>query len=220
MVETANVNKEYYREPHARAAFGGTMAESFAGMGAVALAIIGLAHVFPQLLASIASIAVGISLAFEGGAISARYAALIGERQPGEGAVGWQGTTSLFMAGAAGIALGILALVNVKPMILIPVAAVVFGAALILDSGANAHLATLEARYGAGSNFRPGLLRESAQESAGTQVLVGVGGVALGIIALTGIAPLVLSLVAMLIIGGANLMSGALIGERLPSTFR
>ena len=41
------------------------------GIGAVGLAIIGLANVAPQFLASIASIAIGMALAFEGGMISA-----------------------------------------------------------------------------------------------------------------------------------------------------
>ena len=64
-------------------ALGGSIAEGLSGIAAVALAIIGLAHVFPLLMASIATIALGAALAFEGGAISARYAALIEESRPG-----------------------------------------------------------------------------------------------------------------------------------------
>ncbi len=63
---------------HTKKAFSSMTAEGIIGMGAVAATIIGLSNVAPELLASIACIAVGVALAFEGGAISARYSALHG----------------------------------------------------------------------------------------------------------------------------------------------
>ena len=208
-------------ESHAKRAFGGSVAERIAGLGAVALTIIGLAHVFPEILVSVAIIAVGVALAFEGGAISARYSALIGEAQSlTESSVRWGGVTTLFLAGAAGIALGILSLIGVVPMILIPVSAIVFGSALIMDSGANERLSMLEARHSEDYNTSMSVAKETAKAAAGIQVLGGIGGIALGILALIGIYPLVLSLVAMLSIGTVNLLTGATIGGRMVSLFK
>lgn len=186
------------------------------GIGAVALAILGLAKVFPQMLASVAVIAVGIGLAFEGGAISARYAFLIGEGVKSE-AIRVGGITSLFVAGAAGIALGILALVGVYPTTLIPVAAVVFGAAIILDSGTNERLSILELHHRAGerSTIGEGVVRQAAQSSASLQVLAGAGAVVLGILGLIHIVPIVLSLIAFLSIGAVNLLSSPMISSRM-----
>jgi hypothetical protein len=207
-------------ETSVRSAFSSSLAEGIAGLGAVALAIIGLAHIFPEILVSVATVAIGVALAFEGGAISARYSAMISE--PGEKSdvtTQWGGVTALFVGGAAGIALGILSLVGVAPMVLIPVAALVFGSALVLDSGANERLSLMEARHKEGFKVSEHVIRETTHAASGIQVLVGLGSIALGILALIGLVPMVLSLVAMLSIGAANLLTGSMIGARLSRVF-
>lgn len=204
-------------------AFEGTTAEGIAGIAAVALAIIGLSNVIPLIVASIASIAVGVALAFEGGALSARYSALFGMGEKGTGTdapVKWSGVTTLFLAGAAGIALGILSLIGIVPMTLIPIAAIAFGSALILDSGANTRLSVLEARHSEEFKAKKGTIRETAQASAGIAVFVGIASIILGILALIGFSPLVLSLIALLSIGGASTLTGVMIGGRISSVFR
>jgi hypothetical protein len=221
MMEGAmNTRKETF-EHRSKEALGGSMAEGISGIAAVALAIIGLAHVFPLLMASIATIALGAALAFEGGAISARYAALIEEsRSKPEEVARWGGITALFIAGAAGIALGILSLVGLDPMILIPAAAIVFGSALLLDSGANTRLSVLEAQHSEEFMASERMIRETARSSAGVQVLVGVASIALGILALCGVNPLALSLVAVLVIASANLIAGSMISSRFAFILR
>jgi hypothetical protein len=182
-----------------------------AGIAAVAISIIGLAQVFPEILVSIATLAVGVALLFEGGAMAARFSDLVPEMEKSAERVRWGGLTAEFLAGAAGIALGILALLHLAPMVLVPIAAIVYGCALILDSGVNHRLRSLEAQ------------KSGVHGSGNIQVLVvlvGVGAVTLGILALVGIVPMVLSLVAMLGIGGANLLSGSMIGGRMLSALR
>jgi hypothetical protein len=219
MVDMAYTEREDSKS-HNKGVFSGSMAESLAGMGAIALAIIGLSNVYPALLASIAILAIGVALAFEGGSVSARYSALAKEGTTTKDmAARWGGVTALFLAGAIGIALGILSLVGLVPMVLIPVAGIVFGSALMMDSGANERLSVLEARHSEDFNASEDAIRKTARFSAGTQVLVGIGSVTLGILALVGIAPMVLSLITMLSIGAASLLTGALIGGRLTALF-
>ena len=207
-------------QTHVKEAFGGSAAEGIIGLGAVALTIIGLANIFPEILVAVAVIAVGVALAFEGGAISARYATLYGEGQSfTERSVRMGGITTLLLAGAAGIALGILSLIGIVPMILVPVSAIVFGAALIMDSGVNERLSVLEAHHSEDYNASMSVVKETARAAAGLQVLGGICGVALGILAVIGIYPLVLSLVALLCIGTVNLLTGATIGGRMVSFF-
>jgi hypothetical protein len=219
MVDTAYTGKDF-SETNAKGAFSSALAEGIAGIGAVALAIIGLAHVFPEILVSVATIAIGVALAFEGGAISARYSAMLSEpEEKSDATAQWGGVTALFVGGATGIALGILALVGVAPMVLIPVAALVFGSALVLDSGANERLSIMEARHTEGFRVSENVIRETTHAASGIQVLVGLGSIALGILALIGLVPMILSLVAMLSIGAANLLTGSMIGARLSKVF-
>lgn len=204
-------------------AFGITTAEGFVGLGAAILAIIGLSHITPMLLVSIAAITVGVALAFEGAALSARYSSLIGlgdEINRADVNVRWGGVTTLFMGGATGIVLGVLSLIGIIPMTLIPVATIVFGAALILDSGANARLSVLEAHHSEEFKSKAAVIKETAQASAGIEILVGLASIILGILALIGFSPLVLSLIALLSLGVSNLLTGAIIGGRMSRIFR
>ena len=206
-----------------REVFRSTTAEGMIGLGAVILAIIGLSNIIPMLLVSIACIAVGVALAFEGGALSARYSALIemgDEINRTDIPIRWGGITSLFLGGAAGIAMGVLSLIGIIPMILIPVSTIVFGSALIMDSGANTRLSVLEARHSEEFKSKENVIRETAQDSAGIEVLVGMASIILGILALIGFNPLVLSLVALLSIGAANSFTGALLGGGISRIFR
>ena len=203
-----------------KSSIGTSMAGRIAGIAAVAISIIGLAHVFPEILVAIATLAVGVALLFEGGAVAARFSYLIREMETPEDGVRWGGLTAEFLAGATGIALGILALLHLTPMVLVPIAAIVYGCALILDSGVNNRLTALEARKNGVHGLSETVARESATAAANIQMLVGLAAVTLGILALVGFVPMVLSLVAMLGIGGASLLSGSMFGGRVLNVFR
>lgn len=217
MPQTKSV-AQTFRAPE-RAAAG-----TFAGLAAIALAIMGLAGIFPRVILSVSTIALGAALLFHSGVVAARFAALVTEASVSPASSEpWRrgGMTIGFLAGASGIALGILALLNVAPMVLLPVAAILYGTALIMDSGLNARLSVLEAEQSAPALTRE-LARENASAAAGVQVLVGLGGITLGILALVSL-PIntnILSLVAMLTIAAGFLLAGFLTGGRTFTVFR
>jgi hypothetical protein len=208
---------EMMREPFkfvAAAAF----AEGLAGLCAVALSIIGLASVVPNALLSIATIILGGALLFEAGAVSARYTPFTTQSTTASNLVAW-GRWGQCFDGVVGIALGILALLGVAPLILIPVAAIVYGCNHVMDNVINARLNALETRKFGLEGDREETLREEAAGFGGVQVLAGIGAVVLGILALTGIYPLGLSLVAMLGIGSAFLLNGSVVSVKMFSAF-
>ena len=86
------------------------------------LAILGLAGVVPMYMAFIATIVLGVALLFEGWALASRYSKLLSEMGGGllTATELGGGITAEFLAGAAGVALGILALLGVVPMVHCP----------------------------------------------------------------------------------------------------
>ena len=192
-------------------------AASFAGLAAIALAVIGLAGVFPWVMLSISIIALGVALVFRAGVVAARFAALSEETSVTTRAWEfgrWGGTSISFLAGVSGIALGFLSLVGIAPMVLMPVAVILYGSGLILDSGVSARINALEVERSTTDGLSKELARESAAAASGVQVLVGLGGITLGILALVGIGSSVLSLVAVLTVSAALLITGFMAGRR------
>lgn len=217
------VNKGNLWKSHTRKAFTSITTEGIIGIAAVTLAIIGLANVVPEVLMAIACIAVGVAFAFEGGAISARYSTLIelNERYAkSDSFARWGGMGTLFVTGAFAIGLGILSLIGIVPLVLVPVAAIVLGAGLIVGSYTNYRLSVREARHYEEFRSRENVVKETTHASAGIQFAVGCAAVVLGIVALNGVYVLGLSLIAMLVIGATNALSGAMLGGRMSSIFK
>jgi hypothetical protein len=211
------------RNPEARtreAGGGGSIVEAIAGVGAVVLAIIGLLGALPVTLASIATIALGAALLLEGGAIATRLYATLdreGGQVPSE-LSGGLGAESL--AGIAALALGILALVGIDSFICLQAAVIVLGAGLLF-SGAAIWRVNYPRLGGYTSNESAGYAaREAIQAASGAHSLVGIGVIVLGILALLGMSPMTLVLVAVLSIGGATVLSGAAIGGRFLAPLR
>lgn len=199
-------------------AAGGGIAEAVAAVGALVLAILGLAGIFPGYMMSIACIALGAALLFEGGAIASRYSKLLGEiteREADTVEVGG-GVAAEALAGVAGIALGILALLGIAPVTLVAVANIIFGAGLLLGSGATSRLNTIHTSYERGEGVQR-LAREAVFVSAGGQVLVGLAAIVLGILALLDLSPMLLCLVALLGVSGSVMLAGTAIGAKMLS---
>jgi len=57
-------------------------------------------------------------------------------------------------------------------------------------------------------------IQDSVFGSAGLQVLAGLAAVTLGIIALSGVVPMILDLVALLCISGSIVMAGAAVASK------
>jgi hypothetical protein len=197
----------------------GSSLEAIGGGGAVVLAIIALAGYLPLYLTAIATIAIGGALLAHGAAVAARWndtVARAGDQSERVELVG--GMSSEVLGGAAGIALGILALANVMPMVLLPVAAIVLGGSILFAAPAQPEIA----RFARDTDRRVGRATyQGVEASSGTMALAGAGAVVLGILALIHVGPpLVLSVVAMLAIGGALLLSGGALTARFARTLQ
>jgi len=195
---------------------GGSLIEAIGGIATVVLAILGLTQVLPQYMAAGATIVVGAALLLEGSAVVARYnklaRAVAGERSQRAELGG--GVSAEFMGGAAGIVLGILALVNVAPLVLMAVAVIVFGGALLIGAEATQRLNTI-GRELAVSAESSHVAEESVSAASGAQVLVGISAIVLGILAVLDVAPIVLILVGLLSVGASVLLSGSAITARM-----
>ena len=64
------------------------------------------------------------------------------------------------------------------------------------------------------------ITREAVTAAAGVQLLIGLASVVLGIIALTGTAPVVPSPAAFLVVGVSGVLDAAAITGRLASLYR
>jgi hypothetical protein len=200
----------------------GSAFETFTGVGAVALAILGLAGVVPLGFAAIGTIVIGAGLLFAGAGVAVRYAEVAPEigREPGHTAELSGGMTAEFVAGVAGIALGILALLAVAPYILTASAMIVFGAGLLLGAGVMSRVNAVPAEDDPTGQPRRRLAREAVSAAAGAQALVGIGAAVLGILALNAVAPLTLILVAVLGVGAVMLLGGTAVWGRSLNALR
>jgi hypothetical protein len=201
---------------------GGALAETLTGAGVVVVSIIGLAGFLPMIMLSIATIGLGMSFLFEGGAVASRLSNLLSEFSEGRVDIAelGGGLSAEFIAGFGGIALGILSLIGVVPTILTPIAAIVFGLALVIGSGVKARLNHLSISNRNEHKLVRQIAREALIAASGVEILVGLSAIALGILGIVRIVPVTLSLVAILSVGGMVLLSGTALGGRMLSLFR
>lgn len=197
---------------------GGSIAEMIGGGGGLALSIIGLAGLLPFYMTAIAVLAIGAGLLLQGGAIAARYRSLQMEIAGGkkEEAELAGGMSIEMLGGIGGIVLGILALIGIVPAILLPTAAIVYGGTLLFGTGVNVPLRHEEAVV-----ERPDVhqaTQQSLNAATGIQVLAGLAGITLGILALVGpLTQLTLVLVALLCVSASTLASGGAFTARMAS---
>jgi hypothetical protein len=201
---------------------GGALAETITGAGVVVISIIGLAGFMPTTMMSLAAIGLGMSFLFEGGAVVTRLSNLLSEVTEGRFDIAelGGGLTVEFIAGFGGITLGILSLIGVAPTILIPIAAIAFGGALVIGSGVKARVNHLMITNHTEDSLARKIAREAVLAVSGVEILIGMGAVALGILGIIGIFPMVLSLVANLSVGSMVLLVGTALGGRMLSLFR
>lgn len=189
---------------------GGSFAEAACGAAVVVLAVLGLGGVGMPGIAFAAAIVLGLALILQSGAFVARYEELAAElRTEDEESEISGGVSAELIAGVAGVILGVLALLGVAPGIMIPVAVIVFGGALLLGGGMTRRTAEIA---GDARDRRARALRQAAEASAGAEVLIGLAAIVLGILALFDIAVASLSLVALLVLGVGVLASGGALG--------
>jgi len=202
---------------------GGSIVEMVSGATAVVVSILGLLNVFGIQMASVAVLAIGAGLLIGGGAMTASFTRLLMTPE-GQAAIQPVRSVASGMAletliGAGGIALGVLALLNTAPLVLVPIAVIAYGAVFLMASGANARITDMLMRRGGASERMRLIAREAANAASGVEMLVGLGAIVTGILAIAGFAPLILSLSATLALGAAFLMSRTAIASRLLKLF-
>jgi hypothetical protein len=195
---------------------GGSFAQAAAAGAAAVLAIIGLAGTLTDYMMSIATIALGAAFLLQPGGIASQYLGLAargrGDFVPPVGG----GLTAASIAGVTAVALGILALVDVEPYDLIPAAIIALSGGLILDSATSVD----STAYSYEQRMEERVVGGPRSMVNGGDLLVGIGGATLGILALIGISTVTLSLVALLALGVSNFLNGSTIGARLMRSSR
>jgi hypothetical protein len=204
--------------------------DAIGGIATAVLAIIGLAGWRPELLAGVATIVFGAALLIQGGALLSEYAQVFtpaGALQTASDAVGGDGLAAMFPVGIAGIVLGILALLGIASYALTSISVIAFGAALMLSAQSVRRLYKLQSEAQVASavsySTREFLAGEMAAGSAGIQFVAGLAALVLGIIAVVMTATVrneVLTLVALLVVGATNIISGSALSALVLSFMR
>jgi len=175
-----------------------------------------LSGVFPAMLVAIATIVFGAALLIQGGTMLSEYTRMI--FPAGAGAAteefGGGGLSSVFLVGAGGIVLGVLALLGIYASMLCAVAIIAFGGALVLSSNSVWQLYRIRRkaqRFGGARVVSGGeiLASEMASGSAALQCLAGLAAIVLGILAVTGKDPAILTPVGLLVLGATVLLTGS-----------
>jgi hypothetical protein len=197
------------------ATYGG-LVDAIGGVATVILAIIALSGINQPLLTAVATIVFGAALLIQGGTMLTEYTKLMFPSGAMESTldIGGGGLPALFLVGAAGIVLGVLALLGIVSQTLTSVAVIAFGAALLLSSNSVWHLYRAKQasyRIGTARTLSGGeiLAGEMASGSAALQCLAGLTAIVLGILAVSGINVSVLALVALLVLGATVLLTGS-----------
>lgn len=213
---------------HETAAYGGVI-DAIGGIATIILAIVALSGVNAPLLASIATIVFGAALIVQAGTMLSEYSQIMfpaGSRTVSAEGFGGGSLSIVFLAGAAGIVLGVLSLLGIAPSVLTPISAIAFGSALVLSSNAVWQLhvlgqESLKSRGQMGGGAGEMLASEMAFGSAGIQALSGLAVIVLGILALVGMAnDLTLNLVALLVLGATVVFTGGSLSATLLSFMR
>ena len=204
-----------YMEPASveAAAYGGFV-DAIGGIATIVLAIVALAGIALATIPAIATIVFGAALLIQGGAMLSEYAHIIFPAGAANASVEQFGgsLSAVFLVGAAGVVLGVLALLGIAPATLTAIAVIAFGSALVLSSNSVRHLYLLKAAASrmAGAQVAGEFLAgEMSASSSGIQTLAGLTAIILGILAVSGHDPVVLTLVALLVLGATVVLTGS-----------
>ena len=203
---------------HYNEGMGITVDETIGGLALIVLGILGLARIDPLLLNSIATIVAGIALLVVSAGLSAGLARAI-TGSPTGAAIDVEpmgsGMNGGVVGGSVGVVLGILALIHVATATLIPVALIIFGAAVLFDFVAGVQMRSLMMLTPESSPQSAALAVSAASLSNTASIIVAVGLVTLGIIELVGVGSPILGSVALLGLGAYLFLEGSAVVARL-----
>lgn len=190
---------------------------SVLGVATIALGIVGLAettNLVQMYLDAVAVIVLSVALLGTGTQLFRGYAQLLidGAKDVPAGSV----MVAVYI-GISTLILGVLALLQVVPDVLIAVAVLTLGVGVIFASLMQARLNSHLLMVSGTDDQRTRVLQELAIAGASPQVAAGLAAAILGILAIVGFYPLVLTLVAVIVLGVSSLLNGAAFGQRLVS---
>lgn len=205
----------------------GAAIEAIGGLAVIVLSIIGLSGLAPIFVAAVAGILLGVSLFAQGTAVASEFQHLFSRLSGGTlGAIEvGTGMAIEIAAGAAAVSLGIIALINIAPDILLPALVIAGGASLVLSAGTVQRLNSLKMTAAETPTLAQQLMHVATSGLAAGQLLAGGAASVLGIIALSlpaatlagaaaGSSWLTLTLIALLVLGSSIAMSGgSLVGR-------
>jgi hypothetical protein len=206
------------------AAYGGLI-DAIGGIAVAVLAIIGLTGFDAERMAGIATIVLGAALLIQGGTILSEYAQVYqaASATPASDRVGGDGLAAMFVVGAGGLVLGVLALLGLVAVDMTAIAVIAYGSALVLSSTSVRQLHALQSRSLQMVSSHSGhelLAGQMASGSAGIQLLTGLTATVLGILAVAGHDPVVLTLAALLVLGITVLLTGSALSSLVLSFVR
>jgi hypothetical protein len=197
----------------AAGAYGGFV-DAVGGIATVVLAIVALGGVHSDMIVAIATIIFGAALLVHGGTLLSEYAHMIFPPGTTVQTQDFSGgnISAVFLVGAAGIVLGVLAVLGIYPTELTAIAVIAFGSTLVLSSNAVWHMHLLRRSQMMARELQGGsqiLAGEMASGSAGLQALAGLAAVVLGILAVVGNVPATLTMVGLLVLGTTIMLTGS-----------
>jgi hypothetical protein len=192
--------------------------DAMAGAVVMLLAIVGLSGGAPRTLSALAFIGVGVAFIVEATGITRRSQSM---EFPGRGVRSEVTGSALAesFTGSAGLVLGILALIGFEPYLMLPIASIAFGVALLFGTGAALQVDIVAAHLEPSPTRRT--IHEAVVAASGARLLVSFGCAVLGVLALAGVERPTLTLTAALSLGVALLLGSVSFGDRMsarPST--
>lgn len=199
-----------------RAITRGTAVEGIVGLSAAVLAILGLAGGYTDMLLSVATVVLGIAMIIEGRVVIGRFSSVMREIGEIQGFRTTYGGMSIeVLAGIAGVTLGMLSLMGVNPTMLCSSAVIVSGAAVLFSASTIAMINSIIASGGSKNPILQSVAASMSATSSDVRVLVGIGALTLGILAVLKINPQTLALTGVLSLGGSLFLETFAFGERL-----
>jgi energy-coupling factor transporter transmembrane protein EcfT len=124
------------------------------------------------------------------------------------------------LGGVATIVLAVVGLAGFRPEIMVAIATIVFGAALLIEGGAILSEYAQIILPGGTVSGSVIIANEMASGSSGMQLLAGLAAIVLGTLALAGAVPIVLTLAALLALGATLILTGSSLSATVLSLMR
>jgi hypothetical protein len=195
----------------------GSIMSSGVSLIAVILALVAMGNILPRFMIPLSIVAISVAFLSRGGSIAARFPDLLPETSRQRSDVSKLGVgLSVEMAGGiiAGI-LGILALLNIMPLVFAPAALLVFGITMIVASGVvfwfDSLMTGRPGEYGAHGVTG----HEMIMASGGLEFVLGLAAFVLGIMSLAGISSVLMTNVGLLSVGFSELITGTAMSARM-----